>query len=89
MRFHVEVIYQSDSVERYRLTAGEKIMILQKTIAHQHSFKNWRLLDLNFIMENINEWTVANLFYIYDLINYRRFGKRLSTYYRKTALPGE
>lgn len=80
VKFHVEVIYQSEQVERYKLSAAGKWIILEKKIERQHSWKNWKVLDINYEIKNIDEWTMANFHHVYKLIDEKRFGRRIITY---------
>lgn len=73
VKFHVEVYHESLQVERYRLTAGGKVMELEKRLLEKR--KPWRILTMNFAMEVVNEDTVRDLNKIYERIDEVRTGK--------------
>jgi hypothetical protein len=73
VKFKVQVIYQSEQVERYKLTAGTKEMILEKNLLEKKA--NWKVKSVNFAMEVINEATVRNLNDVFELIDFKMTGK--------------
>lgn len=80
VKFRIELIHQSPALERYRLTGGEKQMILQKKIERQHSWKNWQVIDVNFEIKHISHDTINMLHHIYKIIDQKRFGRQMITY---------
>lgn len=73
VKFHVILFYESAQVERYRLSAGDKTMDLEKRLLEKR--KPWRILTMNFAMKEINNDTVRDLNTIYELIDEVRTGK--------------
>lgn len=73
VKFHVEVYHESLQVERYRLTAGGKVMELEKRLLEKR--KPWRILTMNFPMQVVNDDTVRDLNRIYEKIDEIRTGK--------------
>ena len=82
--FHVELIYQSNQVERYKLTGGTKEMILEKNLLTALSlYKNWKIRHLNFKMEIVNESTIMTLQDIYKKIDEKMLGVKSIVYQRQ------
>ena len=82
--FRVELIYQSNHVERYKLTGGSKEMTLEKNLLTASSlYKNWKIRNLNFTMEIVNESTVMTLHDIYKKIDEKMLGVKSIAYQRQ------
>jgi hypothetical protein len=81
--FKVELIYQSKQVERYQLSGGAKTMIVEKNLLVKSSlFKNWKIKELNFIMDVVNESTIMTLHDIYKKIDEKMLGSKSIAYQR-------
>ncbi|MDB5276138.1 MAG: hypothetical protein JWR61_1093 [Ferruginibacter sp.] len=82
--FLVELIYASDQVQRFKLTGGTKEMVLERNLLIKSKlFKNWKIKDLNFRMEIVNEATVMTLHDIYKKIEEQMDGARSIAYQRQ------
>ena len=82
--FRVELIYQSNQVERYKLTGGSKEMTLEKNLLTASIlYKNWKIRNLNFTMEIVNESTVRTLHDIYKNIDVKMLGVISIVYQRQ------
>ena len=67
VKFTVDVYHRSDSVIRFRLTGGEKIMNLEKRLLEKT--QPWKILSTNFEMEQKGEVAERNLSRVFELID--------------------
>lgn len=76
--FNVETVYSSDTVDKFRISGGGKIMEFEK-----HLFKKrfpWKITFINFQFAEIDDRTSRTLDYIWELIDERRYGKARINY---------
>ena len=82
--FRVELIYASDQVQRFKLNGGAKQMTLERNLLIKNTFfKNWKIRDLNFRMEIVNEATIMTLHDIYKNIEAKMDGVRTIAWQRQ------
>lgn len=85
--FNVVVLYSSDSIDKFRVSGGQKIMEFEKHLYKKRS--PWKVTYLNFEFDELDLNAMQRLHYMWDLIDEKRYGKRLTTYYRKSMRVGE
>ncbi len=73
VKFHVDVIHQSEQVERYKLTGGQKEMVFEKRLLAKS--QPWWLLSTNFKFDVLNEHTVSDMHRIWVRIDEHMTGK--------------
>ncbi len=78
VKFSVEITHRSDTVIRFKLTGGAKILEMEKRLQESNQ-KAWKILAVNFPIES-TEPAVRNLFEIRKLIDEKITGRSRHTY---------
>lgn len=73
VKFHVEVTYHSPQVERYKLSAGKKIMVLEKRLKATNN--QWKILSVNFAIDTTEDSSGRTLQWLFYWIDFMRHGQ--------------
>ncbi len=74
VHFHVEVYYQSDVVLRFKLTAGDKELKLEKRLLQKTA--QWKILSANYPVSNTDESATRDMFELFNTLDEKITGKK-------------
>jgi len=82
-RMNVEIFYRSEQVIRFKIVAGEKIMIMEKLLTKTKG--QWKIKEMNFVMTGDTKVNAGSIMNIQDQIDYYLEGrpKRFNKYANK------